>query len=136
MTGSLAGGPAGRDDRPDRVVPAYALTRGRTRPSGGRPLPLESVLTATDTADRHSGALSLEGRQICGACRAPQSVAEIGVLLQVPVGVARVLVSELAEAGFLQLHLPLKPVGDAGGPGMADRDRHILGRLLDGLRAR
>jgi Protein of unknown function (DUF742) len=94
------------------------------------------VLTATDAADRHGGALSLEGRQICGACQAPQSVAEIGALLQVPVGVARVLVSELAEAGFLQLHLPFKPVGDAGVPGVADQDRHILGRLLDGLRAR
>ena len=136
MTGDLPGGPAGADGPPDRVVPAYVLTRGRTRPSGARPLPLESVLTATDDADRRGDALSLEGRRIVGACRVPQSVAEIGALLQVPVGVARVLVSELAEAGFLQLHLPHRAGEDAGGSRPADRDQHILGRLLDGLRAR
>ena len=119
---------------PDRVVPAYALTRGRTRPSAGRPLPLESVLTATVLPGEQDGALSKEAREIVTACTEPQSVAEIGALLQVPVGVARVLVSELTEAGFLQLHLPPQSGGD--GQADADRDQDILGRLLDGLRAR
>jgi hypothetical protein len=58
------------------------------------------------------------------------SVAEIGMALRVPIGVARVLVSDLANAGYLTVHMPQRTQGD-GGPGQA-----ILGRLLDGLRAR
>jgi hypothetical protein len=46
------------------------------------------------------------------------------------VGVARVLVSELAEAGLLVVHQP-QPTTTGGGPG-----EEILGRLLDGLRSR
>jgi hypothetical protein len=41
-----------------------------------------------------------------------------------------VLVGDLANAGYLAVHLP-QPVAADGGPGHA-----ILGRLLDGLRAR
>ena len=37
----------------------------------------------------------------------PQSLAEIGALLGVPIGVARVLVSDLAAEDHLAVHLPL-----------------------------
>src|SRR6266542_193434 len=60
----------------------------------------------------------------------PMSVAEIGVALGVPVGVARVLVSDLADAGYLKVHAPRRD-GRDGRPGQA-----VLERLLDGLRAR
>ena len=60
----------------------------------------------------------------------PISVAEIGAALHVPLGVARVLVSDLADAGYLTVSLPV-PVDANGRPG-----RDILERLLDGLRAR
>ena len=46
-----------------RVVPAYALTRGRTR-SAGRELPLESLVTATEMAVRGESGLQMEGRTI------------------------------------------------------------------------
>ena len=117
--------------RPDagRVVPAYALTRGRTR-SAGQELPLESLVTATELAIRSESGLQMEGRTIVAMSMKPTSVMEIGAALQVPVGVARVLVSDLANAGYLQVHLP-PTAGGTSGPG-----REILGRLLDGLRAR
>ena len=57
------------------------------------------------------------------------SVAELGVALQVPVGVARVLVGDLVTAGCLTVHMP-QPTREDGGPTHA-----ILGRLLEGLRA-
>jgi Protein of unknown function (DUF742) len=44
--------------------------------------------------------------------------------------VARVLVGDLANGGYLDVHLPRTAAGD-GGPGHV-----ILGRLLDGLRSR
>jgi Protein of unknown function (DUF742) len=113
----------------DRVVPVYAFTRGRTR-SGGQELPLEALVTTTDLAAQHELALQVEWRAIVRLCTRPKSLVEIGAALRVPVGVARVLVSDLANAGYLVVHLPL-PAHSDGGPG-----HEILGRLLDGLRSR
>ena len=113
----------------DRVVPVYAFTRGRTRPAG-QDLPIEAVVTATERARRSGASLQMELRAIVGMCSRPMSLAEIGAALEVPVGVARVLVGDLANGGYLQVHLPRTADGD-GGPGHA-----ILGRLLDGLRSR
>jgi hypothetical protein len=125
--------PDGRQggDHVDRVVPVYAFTRGRTR-SAGREIPLEALVVATELAAWHQdeAAMQFEWRAIVRACAQPMSVAEIGALLGVPVRVARVLVSDLAHAGYLELHLPHRSQDD-GGPG-----QEILGRLLDGLRAR
>jgi uncharacterized protein DUF742 len=112
----------------DRVVPVYAFTGGRTR-AAGQDLPLEAVVTATGLSLAY-GTLQMESRAIVEMCARPKSLAEIGAALRVPVGVARVLVGDLANGGYLEVHLPRTADGD-GGPGHA-----ILGRLLDGLRSR
>jgi len=122
----------GGDHGGERVVPVYALTRGRTRPAG-RELPIETLVTVAEPAagQEANPALQPEWRTIVKLCvTRPLSVAEIGASLGVPVGVARVLVSELAGAGYLVVHLP-QAAGGGGGPSHA-----ILGRLLDGLRSR
>ena len=113
----------------DRVVPVYAFTRGRTR-AVGQDLPLEAVVTATGLSLAAGAALQMESRAIVEMCAHPKSLAEIGAALKVPVGVARVLVGDLANGGYLDVHLPRSAVDD-GGPGHA-----LLGRLLDGLRSR
>jgi len=112
-----------------RVVPVYAFTGGRTR-AAGQDLPLEAVVTTTGLSLASGGALQMESRAIVEMCARPKSLAEIGAALRVPVGVARVLVGDLANGGHLEVHLPRTADGD-GGPGHA-----ILGRLLDGLRSR
>ena len=111
-----------------RVVPAYALTRGRTR-SAGPDLPLEALLTATEYGQRRFWGLQAEWRTIVDLCAEPLSVAEIAAYLRIPLGVARVLVGDLASSGYLAVHLPHGAADDR--PGAA-----ILERLLDGLRAR
>ena len=113
----------------DRVVPVYAFTGGRTR-AAGQDLPLEAVVTATGLSLVSGATLQMESRDIVEMCARPKSLAEIGAALRVPVGVARVLVGDLANGGYLEVHLPRTADGD-GGPGHA-----ILGRLLDGLRSR
>jgi hypothetical protein len=113
----------------DRVVPVYAVTRGRTR-AAGQELPLEAVVTATGLSSTSGASLHMESRAIVEMCARPKSLAEIGAALKVPVGVARVLVGDLANGGYLDVHLPRATDGD-GGPGHV-----ILGRLLDGLRSR
>lgn len=114
----------------DRVVPAYAFTQGRTR-TVGQDLPLEALVTATELAVQNLPTLQVERRQIVRMSMRPTSVVEIGAALQVPAGVARVLVSDLANAGFLTVHMPQAGDDELGGP-----SQEILGRLLDGLRAR
>jgi hypothetical protein len=118
-----------RPDRAGRVVPVYALTRGRAH-TEGPDMPLEAMVTVSGHGARLAGSLDFEYRTIIelGGHR-PVSVIEIGTALGVPVGVARVLVSDLADAGYLVVHAP--PPMTAGGP-----SRALLERLLDGLRAR
>ncbi len=109
-----------------RVVPAYAVTGGRTR-SAGPDLPIESLVTATG---RWAGDLEKEYRVIIETAAGPVSLVEVGAALCVPFGVARVLVSDLAEAGYLEVHTPPPPTAE-GRPA----PEH-LARLMEGLRAR
>jgi hypothetical protein len=113
-----------------RVVPVFAVTGGRTR-STGTDLPIESLVTLTEQASL-GGDLQMEYRIIVQLAVRPVSLVEIGAALRVPVGVARVLVSDLAEAGYLEVHLPQAAAdGTRGRPAP-----EILERLLEGLRAR
>jgi Protein of unknown function (DUF742) len=111
-----------------RVVPVFAVTGGRTR-SAGTDLPMESLVTVTEHAKQAEN-LRKEYRVILDIAERPVSLVEVGAALDVPVGVARVLVSDLAEANYLAVHEPLDTDGD-GRPSPA-----VLTRLLDGLRAR
>jgi hypothetical protein len=111
-----------------RVVPVYAMTGGRTR-SAGRELPVESLVTATDRVDG-LGSMQREYRMIVGLAVRPVSLVEIGAGLGIPVGVARVLVGDLADSGYLTVHAPPSTT-EGGGPGP-----ELLERLLEGLRAR
>lgn len=118
---------AGLPADPGRVVPVYALTGGRTR-SAAPELPMESLVTATDTAGWPG--MEPEYRTILEMADRPVSLAEIGAALAVPVGVARVLVSDLAGAGYVAVYEP-EPTDDDGRPHPV-----VLERLLESLRAR
>jgi hypothetical protein len=111
-----------------RVVPAYALTRGRTQSVGGD-LPLESLVTATEFGRQWVGSLQVERLEIVQRATVPISVAELAAHLHIPLGTARVLVGDLASSGHLTIHRPQRTVGSRP-------DRVILERLLDGLRSR
>ena len=113
----------------DRVVPVYAVTGGRTR-AAGQDLPLEAVAVATGQGAGAAASLQTESRVIVELCARPRSLVEIGAALRVPVGVARVLVGDLVNGGYLEVHLPRTTDGDGG------HAPAILGRLLDGLRSR
>jgi predicted ArsR family transcriptional regulator len=61
-------------------------------------------------------------------CHHPRSVAEVAATLSVPLGVARVLLGDMAELGLVTIH-DTKPTGD-GRPALA-----LMERVLSGLRA-
>jgi len=110
-----------------RVVPVYALTGGRAR-SRGEDLQLETLVTATAAGLAERPRLRFERARIVEACQRPLSVVEVAAQLQIPLGVARVLVSDLHAEGLLTVrHLPTTADGRP--------DVDVLERLLSGLRS-
>jgi len=109
-----------------RVVPVYAITGGRTR-SHGQDLALETMVMTTEQGLASRDRLRFEQVHIVDLCRTPISVVEVAAKLRVPVGVARVLVSDLHAEDMLSIHRP--PVTPEGRP-----HTEVLERLLRGLR--
>jgi hypothetical protein len=103
-----------------RIRP-YVHTGGRTR--SRLPLPMEALVTAA----RGTSPLALRDshRAVFEMCRQTQSVAEVSARLRVPLGVARVLIDDLAAANAVVVH------SNAG-----DRtpDLMLMERVLAGLR--
>ena len=123
----------GGDRKPARVRP-YSLTGGRTR--FGHVLLVETFVAALDAPEERkelaNGSLSTrvmpEMRAIVELCRRMRTVAEIAALLKMPLGVVRVLLSDLADQGKIRVY----GTGTAHGTGRPDRA--LLERVLSGLR--
>ncbi|MDI3385978.1 DUF742 domain-containing protein [Streptomyces sp. B-S-A8] len=133
MTAAGAAAPLpvrGRGRRPARVRP-YSLTGGRTR--FAHVLLVETFVAASQApggeerpavAPRGRGVAEM--RAIVEVCRRMRTVAEIAALLKMPLGVVRVLLSDLADQGRIRVY------GTGHGPGQPDRA--LLERVLGGLR--
>ena len=106
-----------------RVRP-YVLTGGRTQAS--YELALETMVSLRADGDWSGPALNSEYQPVRILCRRPQSVAEVAASLSVPLGVARVLISDMAEMGLLHIHGTERTA--EGRPPMA-----LMRRVLDGL---
>ena len=117
----------GADVEGPSLVRPYALVGGRTRTGQSGTIPVEAIVV-TESVANGSGLL-LERGAIVRLCRRPHSVAEVSGLLELPVGVARVLVADLSAEGFVHVHLPPGP--QAGGA----EARVLLERVLAGLEA-
>jgi hypothetical protein len=102
------------------LVRPYAHTGGRTR--AARELALEA-LVSTSRSPVPGGLGTAQRRRIVELCAWPRSVAEVAALLDVPLGVARVLVGDLAADGAVVVH------ARAGAP-----DIDVMRRVLVGLR--
>ncbi|WP_432068748.1 DUF742 domain-containing protein [Streptomyces sp. C10-9-1] len=113
------------------LVRPYAMTGGRTRPGEvGVPLDLIALVAAvyTGAGPGEDSLLGPEHRALLSLCAAGvQSVAELAADADLPVGVVRVLVGDLLQAGRVQVSRPVPP---ARLP-----DERILREVIDGLRA-
>ena len=113
----------GREAGP--IVRPYAVTKGRTAPAAGSYVGLIDVVTAV--ADPQLPAdtrLSREHRQLLSYCRQPITVVDLASDIDLPVGVVRVLLSDLRQYGALRVV--------ATSPGPVTNDR-LLRDVLDGL---
>ncbi len=114
-----------QDERDPGQVRPYAMTGGRTRPADPD-LAVEALVCTTTLGETRSGDLRLEWRWIVTLCREMLSVAEVSARLDVPLGVARVLVADMAEEGLVAVHQPPDTAGGRPDPG-------LLARVLAGL---
>jgi hypothetical protein len=98
--------PAAEDPPPDEEnaarVRAYAWTAGRTR-SNGR-LEIETLVVTAPRAEELFATMRAEHQSVARLCRRTRSVAEIGALLHLPIGVVRVLLDDMAGLGLITVH--------------------------------
>lgn len=93
----------GQDEYEASTVRPYAVTGGRVR-AAGNDLPLEALVEMLPAASEARG-LPPEKRAILQhAGHTFVSVAELSALLRLPLGVVRVLVTDLSEDGYLRIH--------------------------------
>ncbi|MCA1703839.1 MAG: DUF742 domain-containing protein [Actinobacteria bacterium] len=104
------------------LVRPYFWTGGRTASSVN--LAVETLVSVTGRPADPSA--PIEHRTILKLCATPHSVAELAALLKMPLGVARVVLGDLASAGNIAVH---RTVGSAD----AASDVALMQRVLAGL---
>lgn len=81
-------------------VRPFLLTGGRTRPARDD-LRVESLIQSQNGVA--AATLRFEARTIYDLCRRTSSIADIAAALRVPLGVTRILVSDLIATGYVAL---------------------------------
>jgi hypothetical protein len=108
------------------VVRPYALTRGRTRPSG-ESFDLVATVSTTRTRVRDPGGLGPEHLSVLKIARRPTTVVDIASDVDLPLGVVRILLADLRELGLVTIAAPV-PMK------VRHVDRNTLREVLHGLR--
>jgi uncharacterized protein DUF742 len=107
------------------IVRPYAWTRGRTKST--RDLRIEALVTTSELGEDIEALTQTEHRSVAELCAEPRSVAEVATLLHVPLGVAKVLLGDMADLGLVIVHKTA-----TGGANKAHL--MLMERVLSGLR--
>jgi hypothetical protein len=116
---------AGDVESSSNAVRPYTWTRGRTK--SGFDLAIETLVSTNARGRAQVATMQVEHRAVADLCEQTRSVAEIAALLSVPLGVARVLLGDMAGLGVVTVHQTASSAGSA--PDLA-----LMERVLSGLR--
>src|SRR6476660_1682244 len=123
---------ADREEPTGALVRPYAVTKGRTRPK--LEIAIEALVETTvrgRAAGSRQGARGQEQQYIATLCDGRlQSLAEIAARMQLPLGVARVLIADMAADGLVAVYEPTSFDGDS----TDSVGTELLERVLSGLR--
>lgn len=111
------------DDDAGPLVPLYAVTGGRTHASQYE-LDLITLVVAV-APDLHAPFVEPEYAAVLWACVHPSSVAEVASATKLPVGVAKVLISDLVDGNYVMFRSTWQP---------SSPDLEMMRRVLDGIR--
>ncbi|GAA4351468.1 DUF742 domain-containing protein [Angustibacter luteus] len=90
-------------DEETYAVRPYAVTGGRTRTTTNEPLPVEALVQSLRGHDDIG--LTPERRKILELTRDQYlSVAELSAHVKLPVGIMRVLISDMSDSGNVRIH--------------------------------
>ena len=106
------------------VVRPYAVTKGRTLPSGEQSFGLIDLVVATGERPPTHFRPGPEHRRILSLCGRPIPIVDLISEIDLPIGVVRVLLGDLAGEGMLQV------IYTQSEPGTEQR---LLRMVLDGL---
>jgi hypothetical protein len=107
------------------AVRPYTWTRGRTK--SGLDLAIETLVSTSPRGRAQAATLQVEHRAVAELCEQTRSVAEVAALLSLPLGVARVVLGDMAGLGVVTVHQTASSAGSA--PDLA-----LMERVLSGLR--
>jgi hypothetical protein len=107
------------------AVRPYTWTRGRTK--SGFDMAIETLVSTSARGRTQMATLQVEHRAVAELCEQTRSVAEVAALLSLPLGVARVLLGDMAGLGVVTVHQTASSAGSA--PDLA-----LMERVLSGLR--
>lgn len=110
------------------IVRPYAMTGGRTRPRSGETFDLITLVFGADPAAVDRYGLDPEHLDVLALCRRPTPVADIASEIDLPLGVVRVLLSDLRDRGLIDVRQPMAT-------SLQPADEQVLRQVLDGLRA-
>jgi hypothetical protein len=122
--GYVPDGTVSSDADDDFLVRPYAVTGGRTEPR--YQLEIEAMVAVANYQDRDLSVLSPECQAILELGGGWRSVAEISAVLRMPLGVARILIADMAVEGLVRIHQLDHAQGRP--------DLNLLERVLSGLR--
>ncbi len=109
------------------IVRPYAVTKGRTAPASGSYVGLIDVVASVgDPQLPADPRLNREHQRVLSHCRQPVAVVDLASEIDLPVGVIRVLLSDLSEYGVLRVI--------TAHAGQATRE-HLLRDVLNALQA-
>ena len=108
------------------VVRPYAVTQGRTAPTGAAHVGLIDAVAATGEWPQPHFRPGPEQRRILELCHRPKPVVDLASETDLPVGVVRVLLGDLIDEGLVRV-IPAqrKP----------HTDQRLLRMVLDGLQS-
>lgn len=117
-------------DSGGRIVRPYTLTGGRT--GAERPIiALEALVGTTPAGLRMRRQVKWEMAEILAISREETAIIELAALLEVPIGVVRVLAADLRDKGAVTITDPPSEtlVGDSDGY------KDLLRKVLDGIKS-
>jgi hypothetical protein len=112
------------EDDEDFLVRPYTVTGGRTKPRYH--LEVEAMVAASHYKAGDLSGLSPECHAILEFCRDWRSVAEVSAVLQMSLGVARILITDMAAEGLVRIRQLNHNEGHL--------DVDLLERVLSGIR--
>jgi hypothetical protein len=107
------------------LVRPYLMTAGRAQPENV-PIEIEAQVQTAELGLDSYDMLTFEHRDIVALCRTTVSVAEVAAQLGLHIGVARVLVADLAANGYVVVRRPSTTVAN---------DLDVIERVIRGLEA-